>query len=507
MNYLVPAWHDLLNDWAFSQPRIEFDDAISHLRMLQDGGRKAGLLITDYQPQLTTKLSRLAISPDRYWSAFDYLQGIESLTGQVIDYRDFPWPEGAYFDFTNFRIFVMTGSQRYAKITFDTQGKILWIDFDLGPNAGSRLLFDSRGFVSRQEQSDEITYFNPAGDWRFKHNRQSDQVTINQVGQKFCRYASYDHLTDLVSEVTNDNFLNHLRSNDHLIVTVDDNARVPLTLFQQYHPIFSASRWHSYTQAIKDLGGGIILADTQKRATELQEQFSICSVKVLPLFQSQFQLGHSQRIAQQRVALFAENMSAKDLRAVMDVIYPRLLKRPKDEALYLYTYSPEQAGMVHQTFMDFRKDHEGEFIHSLDEVDPGENKLDEDEIPPLLTIEEQRLTSSMDVLTALDKIRLLIEWGAPDQFMTMAAVSVGIPLLQNFKTEEVEDHHNGIICRGMTDLQQGIAYYLDNLKHWNQSLVYNVKMLNRYSEENLLAIWQQILGDEKPNERSTNRSS
>ena len=498
LNYLVPAWHGLLNDWSYSTPQIEFDDTISHLRMLQKHHEKVGLLVTDYQPQITTKLSRQAISPDRYWSAFDYLQGINTLTGQVFDYRDFPWPANAYFDFTNFRIFVMVGSNLYAIVTFDSQGKILWINFLEGPNANSRLLFDSRGFVSRKEQDNQVTYYNPAGIWRFKHNRETDQVTINPTQHCFCESEHYDHLKDLVTEVVENQFLPQIKARDQLIVTLDDQANIPLSTYDNQHPIYSASRWHPYRDSLSQLHHGKVIADTQKRATELQSQLSTdMSVKVLPLFQSQFKLGHSQRLSQQRVAIFAEHMSAEELRSAMDIMYPRLLKNPKDEALYLFTYSPDKAGMVHQVFEQFRQDHDGEFILSMDEIDPGENHLTEEEIPPLLTIKEKRLVSNMDVLTALDKIRLLIVWGQPDQFMTMAGVSVGIPMLQNFTTEEVEDHHNGIVCHNWDDLKAGIAFYLDTLKNWNQSLVYNVQMLNRYSEDNLIATWQHILESEE----------
>ena len=34
MDYLVPGWHQLLNDWAYTVPMVEFDDAVSHLQIL-----------------------------------------------------------------------------------------------------------------------------------------------------------------------------------------------------------------------------------------------------------------------------------------------------------------------------------------------------------------------------------------------------------------------------------------------------------------------------------------
>lgn len=36
-----------------------------------------------------------------------------------------------------------------------------------------------------------------------------------------------------------------------------------------------------------------------------------------------------------------------------------------------------------------------------------------------------------------------------------------------------------------------------NLTAWNNAIVYNVKMLNRYSEENIMKRWEKLLGDAK----------
>lgn len=50
MNYLVPAWHRLLDDWSWTIPRIEFDDAVSHIKTFQENQVPYSLVITDYQP-------------------------------------------------------------------------------------------------------------------------------------------------------------------------------------------------------------------------------------------------------------------------------------------------------------------------------------------------------------------------------------------------------------------------------------------------------------------------
>ena len=79
----------------------------------------------------------------------------------------------------------------------------------------------------------------------------------------------------------------------------------------------------------------------------------------------------------------------------------------------------------------------------------------------------------------------------------MAAISVGVPQLQNYEPTTVVDRRNGWICADFNELNQGLTYFLSNLQNWNQALVYNVKILNQFSEENLMKEWQKIFGDEE----------
>ncbi|MGN1284799.1 MAG: accessory Sec system protein Asp1, partial [Candidatus Limosilactobacillus intestinavium] len=289
MNYFAPAWHSQQIDWALSSPTIEFDDAVSHLRILQDNNYPVGIILTDFQPQITTKLNQLALFPNRFLSAFDYLQGIQTLDSQVVDFRDLSWPSDAYFDFTNFRIFVMEGHERYARIVFDVQGKILQVDYDKGPEAGSTLLFDSRGFISRQSKKNLDTYFDQSGNWRFKHNRQTDQVTVNRKLVNV-NHDQYTHLSELLTEVVKKHFLPRLESNDRLIVTVDDDSKVDLTTtFDSPSTIYSVSRWHPYQKALLSFpDDSHLIVDTKETNVHVQQlipQFR--SLAVLPLFQSQ----------------------------------------------------------------------------------------------------------------------------------------------------------------------------------------------------------------------------
>ncbi|MBD5091117.1 MAG: accessory Sec system protein Asp1 [Lactobacillus sp.] len=490
MDYLVPSWHKQLVDWAYSTPEIQFDDTVSHMKVFQHHQRKVGLVIMDYLPQLTTQLSQIALAPDKIFSLFDYLQDVKGFENQVVDYLDFDWPDGAIFDYTNFRLFVVVKGKVYAKITFDTQSKIHSIAYFKDGNIDRRLLMDSRGFISSEEHEGVETYFSPSGVWRFKRNKETDHVIINNSVFPFCRHSEYAHMQDLLIEVMQEQFLSELKSTDNLIVTLDDHMSIPIDIYQKYHPIYSISHWHQYSGQLPDKITSKVVFDSQ----ELLQRFNyISNGEVIPLFQSQFKLGHSQRLSQQRIAIFAENMSHDELAEMLEQLYPRLIANPLDEAVHIFAYSIEKSSMANQVIRELHQKHSGEFILSMNEIDPGENQIEKEDIPPLLSIKVKRLTSTAEVLRALDKIRTLIIWNKNDQFMEIAGISVGIPIIQNFESIEVMDHKNGIVCDEISNISEFVSYYLDSLKHWNESLVHNVKVMNHYSEDNIFAKWQAIL--------------
>ena len=119
MDYLVPAWHELLDDWSYTIPKLEFDDAVSHIKVFQTTQKPFSLVITDYQPQLSTKLNQLTISPTQIFSTFDYLQGVNHIDSQIVDYRDFNWPSDAYFEFNNFWLIVMIKNHLSIRLIFN----------------------------------------------------------------------------------------------------------------------------------------------------------------------------------------------------------------------------------------------------------------------------------------------------------------------------------------------------------------------------------------------------
>lgn len=503
MDYLVPAWHNLMEDWATTIPQIAFDDATSHMQLLQNTQNRVGLLVTDYQPQLMTKLNEMALAPSRIFSVFDYLQGINHLASRIVSLRDLNWPDDISFNYTAFRVYAVHKDKLYAKVTFDNQGKILTVQYANQQGQVDRILdFDSRGFISRERRLENNqlvlnTYYDEQGHWRLKHHLQNGEVEINPDLPRFTKHLHYLQMKDLISEIVETQFINHLHKEDNLVVTMDDQSTVKNETFSRLRPVYSVSNWHPFKktlQALRSEANQGVFVDSEETSALLKKTYMVAiQTGVIPLFPSQFKLGHSQRILQQRIGVFVEDVDPNMLRPIIELIYQRLLKNPKGEALYLFAYTSEKEQLANQLIEELKDAHRGEF--KLKPERPMLKRVvpDEQDETPELEIRVHRWTNNNDVMSALDKIRVVIDWGErPDSFLQMATINVGIPQIRQVGTAAIVNGKNGFICENMLQLPAALSYYIDNLKNWNTALTFDVQMLNQYSEENMLKVWQRV---------------
>lgn len=499
MEYFIAAWHNQLVDWAHNVPRIEFYDQTTNMKILRKSGRKVGLVLTDYQPQLTTKFDKIDFYPDEVFSVFDFLQGIRNgLSNRVLDYQDLKWPDDVIFDITPFRILAISDDRLYAKIIFDSKGRLLAINYyDADKTLTHRLVIDSRGFISSKMENNIITYYDPAGHWRFTHDRNTDEIVVNPAFHITDQYL-YADSTDLVNEVIYKYFLPQVTDKDDLIVTLDDKIPIPLKKYEPYNCIFSLNEQDSYQISLAQVKKGQIVVPSKDEVAGIKKQVADeVPVTAIPTFPYQPNFGHSQRIKRQIIAIFAEYSNFDELKKLMDTIYPRLINNPDGEGVYFISYNDVQLAMVQRVIDQLMKEHPNEFVLYTDQPKAEDELIDELTETPRLFIKTKRLSSIAEAMNFFDKIRLLVNWNSPDDFIMSTAVSVGIPQLQNFSSSTLVDHANGILCNNFGDLAKGLAYYLDSLQNWNQALVYDAQLLNKYSEEKLIDKWNHILDREK----------
>ena len=499
MEYFVPAWHEQYDDWSISIPNIASFDAVSQMRILQNNNHKIGLIISDYQPQLMTRLNQLSYYPDKLFSVYDYLQGIDTLESRVIELNDFNWPANASLDFTPFRTLIVDQNKLIARVLYDLEGKVLRVEYKSNKeDENYTLLMDSRGFVSSKITKNEVIYLDPYGNWRFKQNRTSGAVTVNS-DFNFCQKKNYSNIRELINETVRKYFITNLTQQDHLIVTVDDQTTLSTDVFKNFRTIYLINQRKSYQKSLASLNHEKLLVNKDDFAAKIDKDYpNQFDIHVVPTYNSEFRLGHSSRQKVQEITFFAENAENNDIAKIIKHLCEYVSKDAENKSIRVLTYSLDKDNWVNQVIEQIKKENKGKWLIGSDQQNAENSEiggLKKVKKIPRIDLKKMRLTNISQLLKSLDKTRVLINWGSGNELMQTAAISIGIPQIQNFLSSTVIHQKNGYICQKSTEISDVLDSYLNDLKVWNNAIVYNVKMLNRYSEENIMKRWEKLLGD------------
>lgn len=494
MKYFVPAWHDQYIDWSLNIPTIENYDSSDYMNILKKANEEVGLIITDYQPQYVSKLNQTSYSPDSIFSIFDYLQGVHGFESKVLEVDDFNWPKNMTNVYKDFNSLIYLRDKQHAVVSYDIDGHILKIIFfETEDHSEYTLLIDSRGFVSAKEDQQEIIYYDPFENWRFKQNKASGKVYVNPEVH-ISKKDEYDNINELIDEILLDYIKNQLKSDDQLIMTIDDESKFSQKKLIPYNPIYVVNQHHTYNNNLEEIASGDLVVGTENIKKEIEKKYgNRFNCTVIPIANSEFRLGHSLRQKTKEIAFFAENASKEENTAIIQKLADYLIHCSEKVSLKIYTYDYWKNIEINNILEQIQSENKDRFI--IGEQEHAENKMIDDldeNIVPLLDIKSIRLTNLSDVFSNLDSARLLLNWGRSDALIQISGISVGIPQIQNFESPTVLNEKNGRIISQIDQIVPTINEYLTNLEVWNSSLVYNVQIMEQYSDEKIVQKWNQV---------------
>ncbi|MDC2844417.1 accessory Sec system protein Asp1 [Limosilactobacillus mucosae] len=514
MKYFVPAWQNELDDWAFAVDHLKFDDAINNLKIFMRNDAQCGAIVSEYVPQLTAQLNEAGLAPDTLLTVFDLVQGVgDTQARQILDLPDFKWPRGTWFEYDPFRVVAYCDDQKIAQVIFNARGQILRIErFEHGRHFQD-LIMDSRGWVSclqnydEQAQLIERLFLNPAGSWRVKERVADGRVFVNPWFAKDFNKAEYQDRQALI-----DDFLPQLiKQNldvkqDEIIFTAADQQRAKLSFFKSFKTAVVISRWHTFANFLPRLGDftGKLVTDSAAVDARVHELLGDDGeTLLLPIFSAQFHLGHSQEQLEQTILLVVNDLTSAELRDVLARLLARLDQARFNENLKLVSYDDDLLSHAEEIIKEFAQDRYPLVMlnPTPEQLKPNADVQDADLTPDMedlqtaqpIPINTKRITRPKDLLTILDTTRVLVDLSAaPDDFIQMAAVSVGVPQINRAASELVTHQQNGLRIKQLSQLDQALDYYLGSMKHWNEALVSSVALINRYSDEMIMNAWQNL---------------
>ncbi|WP_349515867.1 accessory Sec system protein Asp1 [Leuconostoc suionicum] len=529
MFYFVPYWGKINASTAF-------DDTVNQIRMFETVQEDTQTIILDYSPQMRCFLHQQSLSSDKYWSIFDEIQSVKNVRNKILDFTDFSWPKEAEFVYTPFRINIVIDQKLYASISFGIEGQLSEINYFDNEKIEKKLIFDDRGFVSsiiyfKNGEKDYQDYLDLTGIWqiRIKYLTNSESVIVNaQVNNGFEK-ESYVNLSELIQELLTKHFEqeNGLKNSVLVIAANTKYNQLLLNLKQRPQKIvlsFFKDRY-SYQNSQQRLLNEIsvvdlAVVDTQEQMEDIKKLIVSSEMYVaenklqhLSPYDTRFQLGNSQQHKELKIFLPIQPSSYNNLEYVLNTIINCMIK---NKLIYLDIVCAEQQNIkkleyhvVEALAKYFHLDYHVVLKCVQIDDESGENKIDQYIGNDDNIIDQQRTIielyrrinviqtqTEIDIIQAFESARLIIDINQiPNVYIQIAGISAGIPQINLTKSPYIINKKNGLIIQDLSELDEAIEYYLNGLRHWNESLVYSVKQISQYTNGAIVKQWKCVLGE------------
>ncbi|MCP9358460.1 accessory Sec system protein Asp1 [Liquorilactobacillus satsumensis] len=525
MFYLLPSWNNksacFWNNtplpWYRGTKKMEFDETVNQLRMFYDAQERTKALILNYSPNLRTFLQRENIFETEYYSIFDELQNIKTKNTRTFDFKSLTWPPDVAFSYTPFLVIARRQGKPWARIEFDSMGKVLEILFLKQSLPTKKLVFDDRGFLSSIIYYDtkgiakEQKFLDQAGRWQFKLDLRTETYCVDVNPDFRTRFSRlrYPDIKDLLMEKYQLFLEKNLSQKDLLIIAAEriqtarvlkaqSKARMVLSFFNKRYPLTDHKNLlHMINNAdccVADTNYNVEKIKKILRENGIQKEV----IQVTP-FDSRLELGKSQSVKELKIFLLISGLSAVRFSKILKSILSFMEKQPLAELIIAaYPGQSSQSQAIKQQVTAVLKQ---EKLNDIFTFEQEKNKLSITELAlsghnvgETRDLQWLALESEDDLISALADVRLIIDLSAqPDLFLQIAGISAGIPQINLTDSSYVEHGRNGLIIESIKALPDAIAYYFTGLAHWNEALVYSANKISEYSGENLVSKWKQIM--------------
>jgi accessory Sec system protein Asp1 len=529
LNYFIP-------DWTTSSGNLESDYMMNIIQLFKNNREPYHLLLLEHIPFLRYQMHAYELEVAQMTSLYDRLQDIQKTNGFPLDVDDLPLALNVEKVYTPFGITLIKENQPFGEIRFNSFGFAEQMSIMTEPYR-QILFFDDRGFISAKsfqndkgEQVKKI-YYNESGMEKcveyFGENPHVELVNPRKSGLKKSQYRSMD---ELLLEMMNQFQLNLEPEDQILCLTNERSLRLVKTNEERKRVIQIVSDAHRLSTCASDekaalwAGENKIITDSTSNQTALfslmkQSGFNDLSrIQRIPIYTTSFQLGNSNSIPQLVLYWNAGELN-EDVRRIHHLLLQKVIQNDRyDLIIETTTFQSEvvlreaQKELVDTHFGVDSESEEYQKVLKYFEAKKAKKlfKTDEEAIEEIRESKNWRnLVEAVDVnfrihfrldshLTTIrqdfNETRLYIDLSAEVDVQKQAlAVSAGIPQLVRKKTDYVDDQKNGQIIGQIRELDAAIAFYLDDLNNWNQALVENISYIERFSEENIIKQWRELL--------------
>lgn len=235
----------------------------------------------------------------------------------------------------------------------------------------------------------------------------------------------------------------------------------------------------------------LAVADTQATADLIAPLYPAEKIKVVTPFDTRLRLGHSQRLAKDWLLFLVDEIAAPALDQALSQILELMRQQPK-LGLELGVFRKNDVNLHNLRAQILAKAPDFKVTLPDDEKE-AENQLEEKKYAGEVHL--FYLDTENEIVRVLDRARVLIDLGTPpDLYAQIAAISAGVPQIVLNAEQLVEHEKNGLVLQGdINNLTKAIKYYTQELKYWNEAMMYAVAKISELTGGNLAKRWQTWL--------------
>lgn len=523
MFWFIPAWY-ANNDWKENEqpwysPRrqSEVDDTVKQIQLFD---RKSDIeqmtILLSHAPNYRHFLHRQGLLHSRYWSCFDAIQEITVKRPAILSFHDLSWPEGMEFIYSPFAVVAMLDGKKYAQIEFGEDGNMFQLDMYRDDRLVRRNLYDDRGFLSltcvyRDGQMAYEQYLNEAGIWKICRyadghvdvNPKEDHYLLKYNNRKETRtylHSSYENMETLIREVLSA-YVQHISANDIFCIAMHPlHSALLASVLKKRNKI--ASFFNKRCNLLEDFSS-LTLASSCERlivnSRDVITQAGLTAVHggiiatVITPFDSRMDFGKSLQMKEQNILISADRLEDVAFEQLVISVMP-YLEQNESARINLFTRSAYYGVEDHllEKVREILAKHgfDPEVARKADGKQ-AENLLDEQK-PVLFTV--RKCVDELSVNKCLQEQRIVVDLeDETDLFLQISALSMGLPQIVRSGSEYVIDGGNGRILRDISKIGDVLSYYLDTLKHWNEANIASYELGRKYTSENLVTQWREVI--------------
>ncbi|WP_270231703.1 accessory Sec system protein Asp1 [Lactococcus formosensis] len=520
MIYFVPAWNKKI------QSGMSTDDLMGQIQSFMSSDVDYKILISDYMPELRYFLHRYDLLESNYVSIFDELQTIEDVQQKKLALKDLNFPDTVTFSYTPFNILAYQQEALIGQITLGEASYISEVEYI---SEGERTLieiYDDRGFISSRDiyKNGDFhykEYLNQQGHWIIRtYKDKTCEINEEYSGRLKQRY--YKSLEEIKLEKL-ESYYEHLDAEDSIVVSLTEKnlhylqksknlQNMTLSLF--------GNRLSSTSSNLEELGKiaaqcFTVIVDSNQNMQKLKAFTEESKVHRISPYDTRFELSRSHELKEEVIYFDSRDMTEEAIGQSIEILFSYLVdvfdncevERSFRIIIRMASYPLISAfsAKIRSLFIE-KFPEEMPLVEELLPMLTGENSIDatllkktNPEVKGVMQLwksfDLKIINSDYELFKIISETRLIIDLREePDLFTQIAGISAGIPQINQVETEYVQAYKNGLVLAYWTELYQGLSYYLDQLKHWQEARMFAVQQIKKYSGVALREKISQILG-------------